>query len=85
MNVSEAYTWKVSAGGGGGGGRENNPLLPSNIRGLIIGKSNCGKTTLLLNLLLRPDWLDYGHLYVFGKSLHQKEYKILKAGFFQIS
>ena len=36
---------------------------------------------MLLNLLLEPDWLDYDHLYVFGKSLHQKEYKILKAGF----
>ena len=79
MNVSEAYTWKVSAGGGGG--RENNPLLPSNIRGLIIGKSNCGKTTLLLNLLLQPKWLDYNHLYVFGKSLHQQEYQILKKGY----
>ena len=61
--------------------RNNNPLLPSNIRGLIIGKSNCGKTTLLLNLLLEPTWLDYDHLFVFGKSLHQNEYKILRKGF----
>ena len=42
---------------------------------------DCGKTTLLLNLLLKPGWLDYDHLCVFGKSLHQKEYKILKAAF----
>ena len=48
---------------------------------MIIGKSNCGKTTLLLNLLLQPGWLDYNHLYVFGKSLHQQEYQILKKGF----
>ena len=33
---------------------DNNSLLPCNIRGIIIGKSNCGKTTLLLNLLLHP-------------------------------
>ena len=58
--------------------RDNNPWLPSNIRGLIIGKINCGKTTLLLNLLLQPHWLDYNHLYVFGKSLHQQGYQILK-------
>ena len=61
--------------------RENNPLLPDNIRGLIIGKSNCGKTTLLLNLLLQPNWLDYNHLYVFGNTLHQQEYQIMKKGF----
>ena len=77
MNVKEDYAWKCSASGR----RVNSPLLPSNIRGLIIGKSNCGKTTLLLNLLLQPDWLDYNHLYVFGKSLHQQEYQILKKGF----
>ena len=37
--------------------RRNHPLLPKQIRGLIIGKSGCGKTTLLINLLLRPGWL----------------------------
>ena len=34
--------------------RFNHPLLPRSIRGIIIGKSGCGKTT----LLLRPGWLD---------------------------
>jgi len=56
--------------------RKNNELLPKSIRGLIVGKSGCGKTTLLMNLLLR--WLDYNKLFVFGKSLFQKEYQILK-------
>ena len=46
----------------------NNPLLPRSIRGIIVGKSGCGKTTLLLNLLLRPGSLDYDKLFVFGKS-----------------
>ena len=56
-------------------------LLPSpNCRMLIIGESGCGKTTLLLRLLLFQEWLDYDSLYIFGKSLHQPEYKILKAG-----
>ena len=32
--------------------RFNNPLLPKSIRGIIEGKSGCGKTTLLLNLYL---------------------------------
>ena len=77
MDINEDYSWKTN------NSRQNNPLLPKNIRGLIIGKSNCGKTTLLLNLLLQPGWLDYNHLFVFGKSLHQKEYQILKKGFQQ--
>ena len=38
--------------------RCNHPLLPKGIRGLIIGKSGCGKITILINLLLRPRWLD---------------------------
>ena len=61
--------------------RFNNPLLPRSIRGLIVGKSGCGKTTLLLNLLLNPGWLDYDNLQVFGRSLFQPEYKILKKAF----
>ena len=61
--------------------RFNNLLLPWSIRGIIVGKSGCGKTTLLLNLLLRPGWLDYDNLCVFGKSLFQPEYRILKKAF----
>ena len=56
--------------------RCNHPLLPKGIRGLVIGKSGCGKTTLLINLLLRPGWLDY-NIYIFGKSLFLSEYHIL--------
>ena len=74
MNIRD-YSWRENIKR-----RENNPLLPTNIRGLIVGKSNCGKTTLLLNLLLES-WLDYNRLYVYGKSLHQLEYRVLREGF----
>ena len=61
--------------------RCNHPLLPQGIRGLIIGKSGCGKTTILINLLLRPGWLDYNNINIFGKRLFQPEYHILKKAF----
>ena len=74
MEIKKTYAWEKD------NSRNNSPLLPDNIRGLIVGKGNCGKTTLLLNLLLNPGWLDYDHLFVFGRSLHQREYLILKKG-----
>ena len=58
--------------------RSNHKLLPKNVRGLIVGKSSCGKTTLLLNLLLNPGWLDYNKLFVYSKSLFQPEYQVLR-------
>ena len=58
--------------------RCNHPLLPKGIRGQIIGKSGGDKTTLLINLLLRPGWLDYNNKNIFGKSLFQPEYHIIK-------
>jgi len=43
--------------------KNNHPLLPKSLRGLIVGKSGCGKTNLLLNLL-QPGWLDDSKLSV---------------------
>ena len=61
--------------------RFNHPLLPRSIRGIIVGKSGCGKTIFLLNLLLRPGWLNYDNLCIFGKSLFQPDYRILEKAF----
>ena len=48
---------------------------------MIIGNSACGKTTLLINLLLRRGWLGYNNINIFGKTLFQPEYHILKKAF----
>ena len=61
--------------------RCNHPILPKDRRRFTIGKSGCGKTTLLINLLLRPGWLGYNNINIFGKSLFQSEYHILKKAF----
>ena len=64
--------------------RNNNKLLPKSIRACIIGKSGCGKTNLLMNLLLNKfsgeDYLDYNNLFIFSKSLHQPQYQLLIKG-----
>ena len=75
MNINKQYAWRSAKDC-----RDNNPLLPRNLGGLVIGKSGCGKTTVIFNLLLQLGWLDYNRLYVFGKSLHQQEYKVLRKG-----
>ena len=76
MNVSNQYAWQSAENC-----RENNPLLPQSLRGLVIGKGVCGKTTMIFNLSIQPGRLDYNHLYVFGKSLHQQEYNVVSKCF----
>ena len=65
--------------------RNNNQLLPLSIRACIIGKSGCGKTNLLMNLLLDQfkgeDYLDYNNLYIFSTTLFQPCYQALINGF----
>ena len=61
--------------------RCNHPLLLKGVKGLIIGKSGCGKTTLLINLLLCNGWLAYNNIKILGKSLFQSVYHILKKAF----
>lgn len=75
MNIRNDYTMTNDVS------RRNSPLLPKSIRMLLIGKSGCGKTTVLFNFLLEPNWIDYTVLYVFGNSLHQPTYKLLKKGY----
>ena len=72
MNISTQYAWRPA-----GNCHGKTPLLPQSLRGLVIGMSGCGKIIVIFNLLLQPDWLDYNHLYVFGTSLHQQDYKVL--------
>ena len=74
--VTDKYTWKDK-----GVIRSHSPLFPQDIKGILIGKSVVGKTTLLTHLLLEPDMLDYDTLMICGKSLHQPEYRVMRGAF----
>lgn len=53
-------------------------LLPESIRCLICGPSNCGKTNVLLALLLDPNGVKFYHVYLYSKSLNQPKYAFLR-------
>ena len=74
--ISDKYVWKTK-----GGGKNHCFLLPRDIRAIIVGKSGYGKNTLLTNLLLEPEMLDYDTLNICGRSLHQPEYQIMNNAF----
>ena len=59
----------------------HNELFPANFRMLIVGSSGCGKTYLLMKLLLDDNLLNYDKLYMFARSLYHSEYQILQEGF----
>lgn len=54
-------------------------LLPSTIRGLIIGPSNCGKTNVMISLLTHPLGLRFANVYLYSKSLYQPKYEYLRS------
>lgn len=53
-------------------------LLPNTIRCIICGPSNCGKTNLVIGLLLHENALYYRNVYVYSKTLHQPKYMFLE-------
>ena len=61
--------------------RKHSDIFPESFRSLIIGQSGSGKTALLMKMLLQDNLLDDNNLLIFGRSLHQPEYQLLKHGF----
>ena len=58
----------------------NNPLLPSNLKMLIIGASNCGKTSRLFDMLIN-DYFDFNRFIICSKSMFQPDYEVLIAAY----
>lgn len=57
----------------------HNELFPNNIRGMIIGPSNAGKTSLILDLITQANGLKFKNLYLFSETLEQSKYNFLRA------
>lgn len=57
---------------------QHSSLLPDNIRCIICGPSNCGKTNVIISLLESPNGLRFENVYIFSKSLHQTKYQYLQ-------
>jgi hypothetical protein len=58
--------------------KRHSELLPNNIRALVVGPSNSGKTNVIFNLLFSPNGLRFCNVFVFSKSLYQEKYKFLQ-------
>ena len=56
---------------------KHSKLLPSTIRSIIAGPSNCGKTNVMLSLLQHPNGLKFQNVYLYSKSLYQPKYVYL--------
>ncbi|KYM93990.1 hypothetical protein ALC62_15399 [Cyphomyrmex costatus] len=58
--------------------RKHGNMLPSSIRAIICGPSNCGKTNVLISLLESPNGVRFENVYVYSKSLQQPKYRYLE-------
>lgn len=52
-------------------------LLPTTIRCIICGPSSCGKTNVMIGLLIHKNGLRYRNVYLYSKTLFQPKYVFL--------
>ena len=57
---------------------KHGPLFPSSLRALVCGPSACGKSNLMLSLLLDENGLRFNNVYIYSKSLYQPKYQYLE-------
>jgi hypothetical protein len=54
-------------------------LFPRSIRAIVCGPSNCGKTTVMYNLLVHANGLKFSKLLIYCPTVHQDKYQALKS------
>jgi len=57
---------------------KHSAMLPSTIRAIVCGSSNCGKTNVLKSLLESPYDVRFENVYVYSKSLQHPKYRYLE-------
>lgn len=62
---------------GSDGKKRHSALLPDSIRCIICGPSNCGKTNVVVCLLLDPNGLKFRNVYLYSKTPFQPKYETL--------
>lgn len=58
--------------------KRHGALLPDNIRAIICGPSNSGKTNALLTLITHRNGVRFENIYIYSKSLNQPKYRFLE-------
>ena len=58
--------------------KRHGSLLSDNIRAVFCGPSNCGKTNVLLALILHLNGLRFESIHLYSKSLQQPKYQFLE-------
>ena len=53
-------------------------IFPRNIFCVIAGSTGCGKTNLIVNLLLQENKINYSDVYIYSPTLHQPAYIYFK-------
>ena len=56
---------------------KHSALFPNTIRAIIVGRSGCGKTNLLLNLICHENGLKFSNVYIYSPTLFQNAYQHL--------
>lgn len=57
---------------------KHSPLLPNTIRCIICGPSNCGKTNVMISLVIHENGLKFKNLYLYSKTSFQPKYNFLR-------
>jgi len=58
--------------------RKHGAMLPSTIRAIVCGSSNCGKINVLISLVGSPHGVSFENVYIYSKSLQQPKYQYLE-------
>lgn len=58
--------------------RKHGFMLPTSIRCIISGPSNCGKTNVLISLIESKNGVRFANVYIYSKSLQQPKYLYLE-------